>query len=49
MVESMDLAVAQVLDTLDKHQLAENTIVIFTSDNGPKGKYATAKALRGSK
>ena len=34
MVEEMDRAVGKVLDTLDELKLADNTIVIFTSDNG---------------
>jgi arylsulfatase A-like enzyme len=34
MVEAMDLAVGQVLAKLDELGLSENTIVIFTSDNG---------------
>jgi arylsulfatase A-like enzyme len=34
MVESMDDAVGTLLDTLDRLQLADNTIVVFTSDNG---------------
>lgn len=34
MVEAMDLAVGKVLAKLDELDLAENTIVIFTSDNG---------------
>ncbi len=34
MVEAMDLAVGKVLAQLDALGLAENTIVIFTSDNG---------------
>jgi arylsulfatase A len=34
MVESMDASVGRVLDTLERLQLAGNTIVIFTSDNG---------------
>ncbi|NQT92772.1 MAG: sulfatase, partial [Lentisphaerae bacterium] len=34
MIEAMDDAVGLVLDTLDQHGLAENTIVCFTSDNG---------------
>ncbi len=34
MVHSVDLAMGQVLDTLDELNLTENTIVIFTSDNG---------------
>ena len=34
MIEAMDLAVGKVLAQLDALGLAENTIVIFTSDNG---------------
>ncbi len=34
MVEAMDLAVGRVLDKIDELGLAENTLVIFTSDNG---------------
>ncbi|HCE58386.1 MAG TPA: sulfatase [Prolixibacteraceae bacterium] len=34
LVESMDDAVGEVLKELDKLGLAENTVVIFTSDNG---------------
>lgn len=34
MIEAMDSAVGHVLDTLDEQGLADNTLVIFTSDNG---------------
>lgn len=34
LLEMMDAAVGNVLDTLDTEGLAENTLVIFTSDNG---------------
>jgi arylsulfatase A-like enzyme len=34
MVE-LDWATGEILQTLEKHGLAENTIVIFSSDNGP--------------
>lgn len=34
MVESLDTSVGRVLDTLDALGLAEDTIVVFTSDNG---------------
>jgi arylsulfatase A len=34
-VEEIDWSVGRVLDTLRKERLAENTLVFFTSDNGP--------------
>lgn len=34
MIESMDDAVGTLLDTLDRLGIADNTIIIFTSDNG---------------
>jgi arylsulfatase A len=34
-VEELDWSVGQVLDTLRKEGLAKNTLVFFTSDNGP--------------
>lgn len=34
MIESMDSACGQVFDALEESGLAENTIVVFTSDNG---------------
>jgi arylsulfatase A len=34
MVESLDANVGRILDALDKHGLAEKTLVVFTSDNG---------------
>lgn len=35
MIERMDEGVGRILETLDREGLAENTIVAFTSDNGP--------------
>ena len=35
MIERMDNGIGRILDTLDRAGLAENTIVAFTSDNGP--------------
>ncbi len=34
MVEDLDASIARILKTLDELELAENTIVVFTSDNG---------------
>nr|WKN35407.1 sulfatase [Tunicatimonas sp. TK19036] len=34
-VEEIDHGVGQILDMLEEEELAENTIVVFTSDNGP--------------
>jgi hypothetical protein len=34
-IEEIDWSVGQVLDALDRHGVAENTLVIYTSDNGP--------------
>ncbi len=34
-IVQLDTCVGEILKTLDKHQLNENTLVIFTSDNGP--------------
>ncbi len=52
-VEEMDWSVGQVLDTLRELKLAENTLVVFTSDNGPwlvKGPDGgSAKPLRSGK
>jgi Arylsulfatase A and related enzymes len=34
-IEEIDWSVGQVMDKLKQHHLVENTLVIFTSDNGP--------------
>ncbi len=47
-VTYMDEAIGTLLDTLDRHELAENTIVIFFSDNGGSG-IANNAPLRGGK
>lgn len=49
MIEAMDLAAGQILATLEAAGLADNTIVIFSSDNGPAGGQSTAQPLRGTK
>ncbi len=36
-VEELDWSVGQVLDTLSELGIDENTLIIFTSDNGPAG------------
>jgi arylsulfatase A len=36
MIHRMDTGVARILETLDRHGLRDNTIVFFTSDNGPQ-------------
>ena len=53
MVESMDMAVGEILKTLDELGLAENTIVCLTSDNGglstSEGSPTSNLPLRGGK
>jgi arylsulfatase A-like enzyme len=53
MVEAMDAAVGKVLDKIDELGLAENTVVIFTSDNGglstSEGSPTSNLPLRGGK
>jgi arylsulfatase A len=52
-VEEIDWSVGQILDTLRKNDLAENTLVAFTSDNGPwlifNQQGGSAGLLRGGK
>ncbi len=40
-IQEIDWSVGQVLDTLKKHKLDDNTLVVFTSDNGPWLSYGT--------
>ena len=49
MIEAMDEAVGQVLATLEEKGVAENTLVIFSSDNGAHGGQTLSRPLRGSK
>ena len=37
-ITQLDFALGQVMAALDTHGLSENTLLIFTSDNGPEGK-----------
>lgn len=46
MMESLDSAVGRVLAALEENKLAENTIVIFTSDNGGRVPTTANKTLR---
>ena len=49
-IAEIDWSVGEILDTLKKHGLDENTFVIFTSDNGPpRNTLASAGPLRGHK
>ena len=34
-IEQLDWTVGRVLETLEKHKLMENTLILFSSDNGP--------------
>jgi arylsulfatase A len=36
MIRGMDRGIARVLDALDREGLADNTLVLFSSDNGPQ-------------
>ncbi len=49
MVEGMDQAIGRVLDALDDLQLASNTLVVFTSDNGQMPGASVADPLRAAK
>jgi arylsulfatase A len=45
-VENMDAAVGEIMTALDRLDVAENTLVIFTSDNGPETLNRYSKAWR---
>lgn len=47
MIEGMDTAIGKLLDAIDNQGLSEDTLVIFTSDNGPFD--ANVKPLRAEK
>ena len=52
-IEEIDFNTGRILDALKKNGVAENTLVIFTSDNGPwlvqKGRCGSAKPFRDGK
>jgi len=49
MIASIDQNVKRIFDYLEKEGLRENTIVIFTSDNGFNGLQSGTNTLRGAK
>lgn len=49
MVETLDHLVGRTLDAIDKAGLADNTLVVLTSDNGGHPNYTSNAPLRGSK
>jgi arylsulfatase A-like enzyme len=49
MIDSVDQSVGRVLKKLDDLKLVENTIVVYTSDNGGYGPVTSQHPLRGSK
>jgi len=48
-IEATDIAIGRVLDELDQLKLTDNTLVIFTSDNGGWSGAADNRPLRGGK
>lgn len=46
-IEEIDASVGTILETLKKHSLDKNTLVIFTSDNGPWLSYGDHGGSRG--
>lgn len=48
-ISEIDWSVGQIMEALKKHGLDRNTLVIFTSDNGPGSRLASAGPLRGRK
>lgn len=52
-ITELDVSTGKILDTLKELEISDNTLVIFTSDNGPLPKFATdygsSGPLRGSK
>jgi arylsulfatase A-like enzyme len=48
MIEAMDKGIGKILDKLEEKGIADNTLIIFFSDNGPT-KMGTAGVLSGNK
>ena len=49
MVESVDQSLGRVLDELDELDLSEDTLVVFSSDNGALSSVTSMEPLRGQK
>ncbi len=49
MIEAMDAALGRVFAALDELGIADETLVVFTSDNGPFGGVGDARPLRADK
>ena len=49
MIEAMDLAVGKILQTIDSLNFSDNTLLIFTADNGAHGGQTLSRPLRGGK
>lgn len=49
MIEAMDLAIGKVLQTIDSLNGSDNTLIIFTADNGAHGGQTLSRPLRGAK
>ena len=49
MVSSVDDNIKKIIDYLDKNNLRENTMIVFTSDNGFHSMASSNKQMRGSK
>lgn len=49
MIEAMDSSIGRVLDALDRLKLANDTLVVFTSDNGGFAGVADNRPLRAAK
>ncbi|AWW32872.1 sulfatase [Echinicola strongylocentroti] len=49
MISSLDENVGRLVDFLDEHGLRENTLIVFSSDNGYNGGQSSNHHLRGAK
>jgi len=49
MIESVDQSLGNLVDKIDELGLSDNTIIIFTSDNGGHGRITSNYPLRGNK